>query len=232
MRRVYDFLCRLKENNNREWFNAHKAGYLHVQAIFNDFAAALIKKIEQWDSDISDSALALKDCTYRIYRDIRFSKDKSPYKTHMGAYICKGGKKSQYAGYYFHIEPVWEEGNGFLGGSLLAAGLYRPDPKIVKSIRDEIYVNGDTFLDAVALAKGFNLDGDVLKKLPQGFNDVRQEWNELIRQKEFGLFMPIGEKFLFGGNDRLLEYVNGRFKSCCRYNKLINMAVDYALEEY
>ena len=150
----------------------------------------------------------------------------------MGAYICKGGKKSQYAGYYFHIEPVWEEGNGFLGGSLLAAGLYRPDPKIVKSIRDEIYVNGDTFLDAVALAKGFNLDGDVLKKLPQGFNDVRQEWNELIRQKEFGLFMPIGEKFLFGGNDRLLEYVNGRFKSCCRYNKLINMAVDYALEEY
>ena len=94
MKRVYDFLCRLKENNNREWFNAHKAEYLHVQAVFNDFAAALIKEIEQWDNDISDSALALKDCTYRIYRDIRFSKDKSPYKTHMGAYICKGGKKS------------------------------------------------------------------------------------------------------------------------------------------
>ena len=204
---------------------------MQVQAVFNDFAASLIKKIGQWDSDIKDSALSLKDCTYRIYRDIRFSRDKSPYKTHIGAYICKGGKKSQYAGYYFHVEPVWEDGNGFLGGPLLAAGLYRPDAKIVKSIRDEIYVNGYTFLDAIAQAKGFKLDGDVLKKLPQGFNDVRQEWGGLIRQKEFGLFMPISEEVLFGGNDRLLEYVNMHFKNCCRYNKLINMAVDYALEE-
>ena len=231
MKRVYDFLCRLKENNNREWFNANKAEYLQVQAVFNDFAASLIKKIGQWDSDIKDSALSLKDCTYRIYRDIRFSRDKSPYKTHIGAYICKGGKKSQYAGYYFHVEPVWEDGNGFLGGPLLAAGLYRPAAKIRKSIRDEIYVNGYTFLDAIDQAKGFKLDGDVLKKLPQGFNDVRREWSGLIRQKEFGLFMPISEEVLFGGNDRLLEYVNMHFKNCCRYNKLINMAVDYALEE-
>ena len=217
--------------NGVKWFNANKAEYLQVQAVFNDFAASLIKKIGQWDSDIKDSALSLKDCTYRIYRDIRFSRDKSPYKTHIGAYICKGGKKSQYAGYYFHVEPVWEDGNGFRGGPLLAAGLYRPDAKIVKSIRDEIYVNGYTFLDAIDQAKGFKLDGDVLKKLPQGFNDVRQEWGGLIRQKEFGLFMPISEEVLFGGNDRLLEYVNMHFKNCCRYNKLINMAVDYALEE-
>ena len=231
MKRVYDFLCRLKENNNREWFNANKAEYLQVQAVFNDFAASLIKKIGQWDSDIKDSALSLKDCTYRIYRDIRFSRDKSPYKTHIGAYICKGGKKSQYAGYYFHVESVWEDGNGFLGGPLLAAGLYRPDAKIVKSIRDEIYVNGYTFLDAIDQAKGFKLDGDVLKKLHQGFNDVRQEWGGLIRQKEFGLFMQISEEVLIGGNDRLLEYVNMQFKNCCRYNKLINMDVDYALEE-
>ena len=98
MRRVYDFLSVLEKNNNREWFNAHKEEYLEVQKIFNDFTLQLIEAVGSWDEDVFNSALQLKDCTYRIYRDTRFSKNKAPYKTHMGAYICRGGKKSPYAG--------------------------------------------------------------------------------------------------------------------------------------
>lgn len=232
MKQVYDFLCRLKENNNREWFNANKEEYLQIREIFNGFVTSLIERMKVWDNRIRESAPTVSECTYRIYRDTRFTKDKSPYKSHMAAYICRGGKKSPYAGYYFHLEPVakGEEGN-FLGESLLYAGLYRPESKIVKSLREEIYINGNSLLEAVAAAKGFVYNGEYLARVPHGYSDIKEEWSGLIRQKDFGLYLPLNSVRLFAGNDRLAEYVDRRFKSCRRYNELINNAVDYALEE-
>ncbi len=252
MKRVYDFLIELNSNNNREWFNANKSRFVEIQTIFNSFVERLVADVESWDEHIRDSALSVKDCTYRIYRDTRFSKDKSPYKTHMGAYICRGGKKAPYAGYYFHLEPDAAEfslkgmqnavegsggnctanGGGFLGKTLLAAGLYCPEPKVVQSLRDEISVNGDSLLDAIALARGFELDTcNMLKKVPRGFENIEERWKELIRHKDFSIGAPLPVSVLDEGEDALLEYVSQRFRSCRKFNDLLNMAVDYAMEE-
>lgn len=237
MKRVYDFLSRLREQNNREWFNAHKEEYIEVQGVFNDFTEKLIDEIGKWDEQVKASNLSLKDCTYRIYRDTRFSKDKTPYKTHMGAYICRGGKKSPYAGYYFHVEPATlrdTDASGlkkeFLGGSLLAAGLYCPESKIIQSLRDEISVNGESFFQAIAEAKGFTLDTyDVLKKVPRGFEQVDEKWKELLKHRDFSLSIPLNQDVLF--SEKLLQHVSRQFKTCYTFNHILNMAVEYALEE-
>lgn len=228
MRRVYDFLCELEQNNNREWFNSHKESYLAAQKIFNDFTLQLIEAIGGWDEEISNSALELKDCTYRIYRDTRFSKNKSPYKTHMGAYICKGGKKSPYAGYYFHIEPG--SGDGFLGKSLLAAGLYSPGPDVLQSLRDEISVNGDSILDAIAATDGFQLEPyNILKRVPRGFENVEPRWKELLKYKDFSIGEPLPADII--SSDHLLDHVVARFQKCRNFNNILNLAVDYAYEQ-
>ena len=239
MKQVYDFLCRLKENNNREWFERHKSEYKEAQAEFNSFIEKLIVEIARFDSDIRPDLLGVKDCIFRIYRDIRFSKNKAPYKTYMGGYICKGGKKSPYAGYYFHVEPL-SDGWGadhvlkpeqeFLGGNLLAAGLYCPEPKVVQSLRDEISVNGDSFLRALKRARGFRLDTyQVLKKVPKGFEGADEKWKELLKHKDFSVSLPIDNSFLFAPD--LLERTAEKFSLTCEFNRILNMAVQYALEE-
>lgn len=228
MKRVYDFLTTLANNNNREWFNAHKDEYLQAQEIFNGFVEKLISAIGSWDEQILRSSLQVKDCTYRIYRDTRFSKNKEPYKTHMGAYICRGGKKSPYAGYYFHIEPG--SADGFLGGSLLAAGLYCPDNAVIQSLRDEISVNGDSFLNAIAEADGFALeDYNKLKRVPRGFEDVDERWKELLKYKDFTIGEPLPADIL--ASPSLLDYVCNRFRKCSHFNNILNLAVDYAYEQ-
>ncbi len=228
MKLVYDFLTTLANNNNREWFNAHKDEYLQAQEIFNGFVEKLISAIGSWDEQILRSSLQVKDCTYRIYRDTRFSKNKEPYKTHMGAYICRGGKKSPYAGYYFHIEPG--SADGFLGGSLLAAGLYCPDNAVIQSLRDEISVNGDSFLNAIAEADGFALeDYNKLKRVPRGFEDVDERWKELLKYKDFTIGEPLPADIL--ASPSLLDHVCNRFRKCSHFNNILNLAVDYAYEQ-
>ncbi|MBR5857009.1 MAG: DUF2461 domain-containing protein [Bacteroidales bacterium] len=232
MKRVYDFLARLQENNNREWFNLHKEEYIEAQTIFNDFTQKLIDAISRWDDEIRDSALTVKDCTYRIYRDTRFSKNKEPYKTHMGAYICKKGKKSPYAGYYFHLEPTSRQVGfaGFLGGSLLAAGLYCPDAKVIESIRDEISVNGDSFLDAIEETGGFQLENySTLKRIPKGYENIEERWKELIKHKDFSIAEPLPSDMLASG--KLLEHIISRFQKCQKFNSILNLAVDYAYDQ-
>lgn len=232
MIQVYEFLSLLQENNNREWFNNHKDEYRQVQQYFNSFVEALIAEISLWDNDIKQSNLSAKDCTYRIYKDMRFSKEKLPYKTHIGAYICKGGKKSPYSGYYFHIEPAAGGEHSFLTSNLLATGLYCPDNKIIRSVRDEMYVNGKSFLSAMDIGaqKGFELDtSNALKKVPKGFEDVKQQWAHLLKQKAYCLFKNVDKEYVLSGN--LLERVSEDFKSTYEFNRILNLAVDYALEE-
>lgn len=222
MKQVCDFLGRLAENNNREWFEAHKQEFLQVQSYFNSFVEELIREIASWDEEIDPDKLKVKDCTYRIYRDVRFSKDKLPYKTHMGAYVCKGGKKSSYAGYYIHIEP----GNG----CHLFTGLYRPEPKIIQSLREEISLNGDSFLHAIAQAKGFELTVfDSLKKVPKGYESVKPEWQPLLKHKDYSLCKTLDARFLFAPN--LASRVSEAFRGTQPFANVLNMAVQYAQEE-
>src|SRR6476469_4765235 len=97
------FLSQLKKNNNKAWFDAHRIQYEAARTDFSNFIQLVIEALQK--SDPTLTGLTAKDCLFRINRDIRFSKDKSPYKTNFGAIIKQGGRNSAYAGYYFHCSP-------------------------------------------------------------------------------------------------------------------------------
>ena len=139
------FLKDLKKNNNKPWFDAHRKEYEAAKIDFATFIQAVIDKHSKSDPTIKSTVA--KDCMFRINRDVRFSKDKSPYKTNMGAYINRGGKKSVFAGYYFHCEP----GQCFVGG-----GLWMPMPPELNKVRQEIDYNLDAFIK-IMTSKNSNL---------------------------------------------------------------------------
>jgi len=161
-----DFLTALKKNNNRDWFEKNKEKYLAAKKNVEEFTDELIKHISSFDKKIA--GLTHKDCVFRIYRDVRFSKDKSPYKTNMGASISAGGKKTMAAGYYVHIDPV---------ESFIAGGMWMPPSDQLKKIRQEIDYNGKKFhkiLDDKDFKKQFKkLDDSEEYKLarpPKGYD--------------------------------------------------------------
>ena len=98
---ILSYLRNLEANNNKSWFDAHKSEYLEARAHFNAIVEKLIEGILAFDPSVK--GVGIKESTYRIHKDMRFSRDGLPYKTHFGAFICRGGKKSGYSGYYFHI---------------------------------------------------------------------------------------------------------------------------------
>lgn len=124
---TFKFLKDLKKNNNKPWFDEHRKQYDAAKADYATVVDQLIIGIARFDSPIGD--LKAKDCTFRINRDVRFSKDKSPYKTNMGASFTAGGKKVNEAGYYFHCEP---------GESFAVGGVYMPEPADLAKIRQEL----------------------------------------------------------------------------------------------
>src|ERR1043166_7418276 len=159
------FLKDLKKNNNKPWFDAHRKQYETARNDFENFIQSVLDKQGKNDPDLK--GLAAKKCLFRINRDIRFSKDKSPYKTNFGASMDKGGKKSGFAGYYFHLEP----GKSFLGG-----GLWMPSDDALKKVRQEIDYCFDEFKKIVSSQKFKTIYGDLytgegiqLAKVPQGF---------------------------------------------------------------
>src|SRR5436190_15893938 len=103
IKRALSFLSKLKKNNNKEWFEKNKPEYLIIKAEFEEFITQLIKETGKFEPSVR--SLEARNSIFRIYKDVRFSKDKTPYKTHIGAYIAPGGRKSLFGGYYIHIEP-------------------------------------------------------------------------------------------------------------------------------
>lgn len=224
MKQVLTFFKELNKNNNKPWFDAHKSEYIEVQTIFNDFVKQLIESISAFDSSVSN--LTVKDCTYRIYRDLRFSNDKRPYKNHIGAFIAPGGKCSGHAGYYFHIEP--QEGD-YLSNNMLCGGVYMLQPAALKSIREEIMLNGEEFDRVVKGAGDFFLDGgSMLKKVPGGF-DASYKYAEYYKYKSFTLMKIVDDNYILA--DNLLERVVDDFKKTTRFNFVLNQAIDYSLEK-
>jgi uncharacterized protein (TIGR02453 family) len=156
------FLKKLDKNNNREWFNQHKAEFIAARENIAALTGYLISQIAKFDREISGTLP--EDCVYRIYRDIRFSKNKAPYKNNLGAYIAPGGRKSMSPGYYFHIQP---------GQCFIAAGLYMPASSELLKVRKAIAARTDEFLK-ILKAKSFKdrfgeLHGEKLKTMPKGF---------------------------------------------------------------
>ena len=224
MEDIIRFLEQLRRHNNREWFEANKLWYSDVKARFDGLVARLIDAIAAFDPSVA--GLAVKDCTYRIYRDTRFSPNKEPYKTHFGAYFCPRGKKSGYAGYYFHVEP---QGDGLIGGHLLSAGLFMPEPNVLKSVRDEILDNGERFAAAVRGASGFSLNAENrLKRAPAGFPSD-SPYVEYLKLKDVYLEKFVDDRFMLQAD--LVESVARELRATMPFIALLNRAVDYAREE-
>ncbi len=174
---TFEFLNKLSKNNNRDWFNENKGLYTNAQQDVVALITDLIEEMSAFDEEIAK--LDAKKSLFRIYRDTRFSKDKSPCKTNFGASLGMG-KGSQKAGYYLHIEP---------GKSFLAGGVYQPEFTVLKEIRKEISAFGDDFLEVLNhkdFKKYFGeLDqGDKLKKVPQGF-EKDDKMAEFLKLKNF-----------------------------------------------
>lgn len=225
MKTVIEFLEQVRVNNNREWFEANKAWYREAQAEFNAFTEKLIDGIAGFDPSVR--GLTVKDCTYRFYRDVRFSPNKDPYKIHMGAYICPFGKKSGYAGYYFHVEPECEE--GMLGGNFLTSGVYMPEPNVLKSVRYDILEHGEAFEKAVKKAKGFELGQDnKTKRVPTGFPSGTP-YDEYLKLKDIYLTKSVDNEYLL--QPGLAERAVRDFALTYELTAMLNRAVHYAFEE-
>lgn len=171
------FLTDLNKNNNREWFTCNKSRYLVAQENMVNFVDALIQEISDFDEAVLK--IDAKKSIFRIYRDTRFSKDKTPYKTNFGAGLGMG-KGSEIAGYYLHIEP---------GKSFLAGGVYQPDSSILKEIRREISVNADEFMTIIngsEFRKYFTglSEEDKLVRVPAGF-DKDDPMAEVLKLKSY-----------------------------------------------
>ena len=220
LKKVWDFLSELAENNNKPWFDAHKDMYKEALSDAQLFAEQLILGLSKFDKDVA--GLTVKDCTYRIYRDLRFSLDKTPYKTHWGVYVCPQGKKSGNAGYYVHIEPKQE--------CMLVSGLYMPSPLALKSVREEIMCNGKGFDAAIRACKGFELDwSSALKRVPQGWNP-KDEFSEYYKLKDFDVIQPITKAQVLAPD--FLEFVVAEFEKTYPLTELLNRCVAFANENY
>lgn len=176
-KKTVSFLKSLSKNNNRDWFEAHRTNYLEAKTDFESFIATTITQLSKIEPHYKH--LEAKKCIFRIYRDVRFSKDKSPYKIHLAAYFNPSVSQTEEAGLYIHIRP----GQSFIGG-----GRYMPDAATLRKIRQEIEYNADEFkgiINSGKFKKHFNTLEDIkLKTTPRDYPKDHPEV-ELLRYTSF-----------------------------------------------
>jgi len=216
---TFQFLKELKQNNKRDWFLENKPRYEEIKKEFEVFIDALIAEISKFDNSIGHHTG--KECIFRIYRDVRFSKDKSPYKTHLGAHITSAAKKSEIhsrAGYYIHIGP---------GESMLAGGAYLPQGSWIKAIRKEIDYNANDLkkiINGVSFKKYFgDIEGEKLKKAPKGYDPDHPEI-ELLKFKSFLATNKVGDKIVT--SKEFLKHSAEVFKALFPFDQFLNQALD------
>ncbi len=208
------FLKDLKKNNDRDWFNKNKDRYIAANENFTSFVQTIIDSVAKFDKTMA--GLDAKKSVFRIYKDVRFSKDKSPYKTNLGASIPGKGKTSLITGYYLHIEP---------GASFLAGGAYMPEPDSIKAIRKEISANGKSFLKIIndkTFKNLFNIEGEKLVNVPQGF-DKEDPMGEYLKYKAIVMFHKMDDKTVLSEN--FAGYITKVFKAMVPLNSFLNEAV-------
>ncbi|MEG2066827.1 MAG: DUF2461 domain-containing protein [Tannerellaceae bacterium] len=213
---IIEFLIELRENNHRPWFQENKARYDALRTAFIGEVQQLIDGIAQFDSEVT--GLEAKDCLFRIYRDIRFSPDKTPYKTHFSAYIAQGGRSSERGGYYVHLEP---------GNCMLSGGVWCPPPRLLKMLRQDIYDHIEEFsalLEDPAFKQTYpELDGDTLKRMPTGY-PADFASGEILRHKDFCVSSMKPDSF-FSSDDWLKESL-AAFRQLLPFNQFLNYTVD------
>jgi len=189
-----EFLSDIKSNNNKDWFIKNHSRYLAARDNFESFVQEIINRITDFDPIIR--GLEVKSCVYRFNRDIRFSNDKSLYKTHFGAYIVRGGKKNgdKFAGYYIHIEP---------GKCILAGGAYIPPAPWLNVIREKIDEEPDRLINIIN-SKDFKkyfgkIEGDQLKKAPKGYPSDHPHI-DLLRYKSYLVVNEVADELVLSEN--------------------------------
>ena len=214
---TYQFLKELKKNNNRNWFQANKSRFLEIKSEFEAFVQDLIAHIAVFDPSIAH--LEPKECIFRIYRDTRFSKDKSPYKTNLGAHLLAPDQiPHDRAGYYIHIEPK----NTFLAG-----GAYLPPAVWLKAIRQEIDENGNE-LKKILSDKNFKkyfgeMEGDKLKTIPRDYPGDHP-FIELLRYKSFLAMHRVSDEDAM--SNQFLKHAVQVFKALKPFDDFLNKALN------
>lgn len=197
----FEFLRLLKNNNERDWFNDHKTAYLKEHAYIESFAQDLLDLMNTHDVIETPSG---KKSLYRIYRDTRFSNDKTPYKTHWSGSFKRAGKQRR-GGYYFHIEP---------GDSFVAGGFFGPSPQDLKLIRENVSFDAEPLRailsDKTFIASFETLKGERLKTAPKGFDGDHPDI-DLLRYKQFLLVHRFTDQEVL--SKEYLEYCNQEFKN-------------------
>lgn len=217
--KIFPFLRRLAANNNREWFHANKPEYDEVRREMYLLARRLINLVAEFDPRAA--GLRVEDCTYRIYRDTRFSVDKTPYKTHIGIFINPPlGKKGMTLGYYFHLEP---------DKSFFAAGTIGLPAPVLKAVRQSIYDEIDEFRSIVEDPKFRRFSSEIgfnkLKTAPKGFP---KDWEfiDYLRPRDYCTETPVPDS-IFGSDD-----MGNRFRPMLAQGKRFNDFINFTVEEF
>ncbi len=218
--KTLQFLTKLKKNNSREWFNQHRDEYDAAKENFIELVNQILANTGQFDEDLS--LLTYKDCIFRINRDVRFSKNKDPYKNNMAAYFVKGGKKSWLAGYYFHCEPG---GKSFIGG-----GLYGGEPNQIKKVRQEIDYNWEEFKSILENKVFKKLFGDLSKE--EGMSLIREPKGyekdnpaiDYIKLKNFIVAVPVTDEELT--DKKLIKKIVSCFAAMQPLLRFLNRAME------
>ena len=217
MEEVLNFLKELSLNNNKVWFDRNKVKYQWVKEYIESFSQKLLNGISEFDEQAK--FLSPKDCTYRIYRDTRFSQDKTPYKTHIGIFINPPfGKKSFRMGYYLHLEP---------GNCMIGVGNVCLPPTLITRIRKSIKDNIEEYLEIIEnpeFKKIYKKIGEnLLKSAPKGFS---KDWKyiELVRPKDYYSSHNLTDREVIAKN--FLKKAVGIFKIGKPFMDFINYTVD------
>ncbi len=218
---VYEFLSLLKDNNNREWFAENKPVFQAAKLSFENSIKEFISIVH--DIDPSIGSLEVKECVFRIYKDTRFSKDKTPYKTNMGAYVVNGGRKSPKGGYYIHIEP---------GASFIAGGIYCPPSDVLKKVRKEVYNFADEYKAIINDKKFVKLFPefyqDKLKMAPKGFPKDFEDI-DLLKYKSYIVSHSLTDNEMTDANGK--KIIKDAIKTLKPLNDFINRGIAAEDEE-
>ncbi len=214
---TFDFLNALKENNNREWFHDNKETHDRTRLNFIEFAQLILNGLSEMDKQVP-ADMPVAKCVFRIYRDIRFSKDKTPYKGYLSAAYSSKGRSTDLPGYYIHIQP---------GKSFITAGLWHPDKEKLAAIRQEIDYNSEKFHAIVNQAPFRNsvvLDQeDKLKKAPSGYS-IDHPDIEFLRLKSFTASRFLEDRDLLSNNAD--EIILETFSTLQPFQEFLYEAID------
>lgn len=215
LRPTLEFLAQLKENNHKEWFDSHRKTYESCRKTFMELTQNIIDGIAQFDEELT--GVEAKQCVFRINRDIRFSKDKTPYKTNFGALLGPQGKKSEGTGYYIHLSPD----DNFVGG-----GMYKPQPDKLAAVRQEIDYNPgplEELINDPEFRESFGeIHGERLKTAPKGYAKDHPHI-KLLQLKSFYVLKRYDDQAV--ASNGFFDQAMDTYQKAFRFNQYLKQAI-------